>query len=103
MKQVKNAAEFKYDKDHYTVVWLFDQSSCHRKFDEHALLVKNIFSQRRWATACLRHSMGKTTPKHDWLSQGFVNNFGRAWHQHGSVCLRTTCELCSPITTKDDR
>ena len=39
MKQVENAAnivDIKYDKDNYTVVWLFDQSSCHRKFDEKA-------------------------------------------------------------------
>ena len=45
MAQVENAvniADFKYDKDRYTVVWLFDQSSCHRKFGDHALLAKNI-------------------------------------------------------------
>ena len=39
MKQIENAAntvDIKYDKDNYTVVWLFDQSSCHRKFDEKA-------------------------------------------------------------------
>ena len=45
MKQVENAAnivDIKYDKDNYTVVWLFDQSSCHRKFGEKALLAKNI-------------------------------------------------------------
>ena len=45
MEQMKNAADiadFKYERSQYTVVWLFDQSSCHRKFDEHALLAKNI-------------------------------------------------------------
>ena len=45
MKQVENAAkiaDFKYPKDDYTIVWLFDQSSCHRKFDEQALLAKKI-------------------------------------------------------------
>ena len=38
MAQVRNAvdiADIKYRRDRYTVVWLFDQSSCHRKFDEY--------------------------------------------------------------------
>ena len=45
MKQIENAAnivDVKYDMDNYTVVWLFDQSSCRRKFDEKALVAKNI-------------------------------------------------------------
>ena len=45
MAQVKNAADIadvKYPPNRYTVVWLFDQSSCHRKFDEHVLLARNI-------------------------------------------------------------
>ena len=45
IKQVEYAAkiaDFKYPKDDYTIVWLFDQSSCHRKFNEQALLAKNI-------------------------------------------------------------
>lgn len=44
MEQVKNAADiasFKYGHSH-TIVWLFDQSSCHRKFDEHALQAKSL-------------------------------------------------------------
>ena len=35
-------ADIKYEGDRYTVVWLFVQSSCHRKFDERALQAKNI-------------------------------------------------------------
>jgi hypothetical protein len=45
MEQMKNAvdiADIKYRGDRYTVAWLFDQSSCHRKFDERALQAKNI-------------------------------------------------------------
>ena len=45
MAQLKNAediVDFKYPPNHYTVVWLFDQSSCHRKFNDQALLAKNI-------------------------------------------------------------
>ena len=45
MAQLKNPADiadFKYPPNHYTVVWLFDQSSCHRTFDDQALLAKNI-------------------------------------------------------------
>ena len=45
MKQIENAAnivDIKYDKNKYTVVCLFDQSNCHRKFDEKALWAKNI-------------------------------------------------------------
>ena len=46
MEQVKNTAniaEFKYERSQYTVVQLFHQGSCHRKFDKHALLVKKSF------------------------------------------------------------
>ena len=45
MSQVKIAcdiAEAKYDPSKHTVVFVFDQSSCHKKFDEKALLAKNI-------------------------------------------------------------
>ena len=42
MKNVVDIAEVKYKSDKFTLLWLFDQSSCHRKFGEHALLVKNI-------------------------------------------------------------
>ena len=42
MAQVKTAsdiAEAKYDTSKHTIVFVFDQSSCHRKFDKKALLV----------------------------------------------------------------
>ena len=45
MAQMRNAvdiADIKYKRDHYTVVWLFDQSSCQRKFDEYVLQARNI-------------------------------------------------------------
>ena len=38
MEQVKNAAKIA----EFKLVWLFDQSSCHHKFHEHALQAKNI-------------------------------------------------------------
>ena len=44
MEQITNAADivsFKYGHSH-TIVWLFDQSSCHRKFNECALQAKSI-------------------------------------------------------------
>ena len=45
MAQVKNAcdiAEVKYRPNQHTIVFVFDQSSCHTKYDDHALLAKNI-------------------------------------------------------------
>ena len=45
MSQVKiayNIAEAKYNPAKHTLVFVFDQSSCHRKFDEKALIAKNI-------------------------------------------------------------
>ena len=45
MAQVKNACdivEVKYPHHQHTFVLVFDQSSCHTKYDDHALLVKNI-------------------------------------------------------------
>ena len=45
LAQVKNAcdiAEVKYPHCQHTLVFIFDQSSCHTKYDDHTLLVKNI-------------------------------------------------------------
>ena len=45
MSQVKIAcdiAEAKYDTSKHTLVFIFDQSSCHKKFDDKALIAKNI-------------------------------------------------------------
>ena len=45
MAQVKNAcdiAEVKYSLDKHTIIFVFDQSSCHTKYDDHAHLAKNI-------------------------------------------------------------
>ena len=35
-------AEFKHPADKHTIVWLFDQSSCHRAFAKDALNAKNM-------------------------------------------------------------
>ena len=45
MAQVKKAcdiAEAKYPLDKHTIAFVFDQSSCHTKYDDHALLAKSI-------------------------------------------------------------
>ena len=45
MAQVKNACDFaeaKYPLNKHTIVFVFDQSSCHTKYDDNALLAKNI-------------------------------------------------------------
>ena len=44
MEQINNAADIadiKYGATH-TIVWLFDQSSCHKKYDNHALQASKI-------------------------------------------------------------
>ena len=46
LAQVKNACDIavvKYPHPQHTLVFIFDQSSCHTKYDDHALLSKNIF------------------------------------------------------------
>ena len=45
MQQIENACDITeslYDITTHTIVWIFDQSSCHRKFHEQALIAKNI-------------------------------------------------------------
>ena len=45
MAQLKSAcyiAECKYDPAKHTIVFVFDQSSCHKKIDEKALIAKSI-------------------------------------------------------------
>ena len=39
-------AEFKYPADKHTIVWLFDQSSCHRAFAEDALKNAKVMNVR---------------------------------------------------------
>ena len=48
MKQMATAcdiASFKYPPHSHTVVFVLDQSSCHRKFEEKALIPRNIWSR----------------------------------------------------------
>ena len=45
MVQVENAcniAESKYNISKHKIVWIFDQSSCRKKYDEHAFIAKNL-------------------------------------------------------------
>lgn len=45
MKQIERAfkiAEYKYNPSMHTIVWLFDQSSCHRAFAPDAPNVNNM-------------------------------------------------------------
>ncbi len=42
MKNACDIAEVKYPPSTHTVVFILDQSSCHKKFAEHALIAKNI-------------------------------------------------------------
>ena len=45
MKIACNIAQFKYPPHTHTVVFILDQSSCHRKFDEKALLARIILDK----------------------------------------------------------
>ena len=45
MVKVENAcniAESKYNISKHKIVWIFDQSSCDKKYDEHAFIAKNL-------------------------------------------------------------
>ena len=42
IKDAARIAEFKYPSDRFTVVWLFDHSSCHRAFADDALNAKRM-------------------------------------------------------------
>ena len=42
MEQMKKACDIKYPSNSHTIVFVLDQSSCHKKFDQHALIPKNI-------------------------------------------------------------
>ena len=42
MQQKLQIAQFKYETNNHSLVWLFDQCSCHRKFHELALQAKYI-------------------------------------------------------------
>ena len=45
MKIACDIAQFKYPPHSHTVVFILDQSSCHRKFDEKALLARIILDK----------------------------------------------------------
>ena len=56
MANVKNAAfiiNFKYTSGKFTIVWLFDHSSCHQAFAEDALNVKSMSLRPSCAKPCM--------------------------------------------------
>ena len=42
MKDACDIAKSKYDPAKHSIVFVFDQNCCHKKFDERALIAKNI-------------------------------------------------------------
>ena len=42
MKTASDISEFKYPSHSHSIAFILDQSSCHRKFDEKALIARNI-------------------------------------------------------------
>ena len=85
MKTACDIAEFKYPSHSHSIAFILDQSSCHRKFDEKALIARNILVKdggpRRIRDTCL----GRPTTVHSaarWFRKGFENNPQRSWHQH---------------------
>ena len=60
MNNVKDAAviaKFKYPSDKYTIIWLFDQSSCHRAYAEDSLNVLRMNKRPGGGQACMRDTM----------------------------------------------
>ena len=96
MKQMENAAkiaDFKYPKHDYTVAWLFDQSSCHRKFDEQALLAKNILVKDGGPRRVRDTVWGKTASHGDRRRNCCKRaQFCWRWVSTRRVCVRMICE-----------
>ena len=46
-------AEFKYKKEKHSIMWLFDQSSCHKAYAENALNVKRMNVRPGGAQPCM--------------------------------------------------
>lgn len=60
MKNVQDAvkiANHKYPSDNYTILWLFDQSSCHRAYADDALNVANMNKYPGGAQPCMRDTV----------------------------------------------
>ena len=60
MANVKDAAaiaKFLFPAERYTIVWIFDQSSCHRAFSENALNARRMNVRPGGAQPCLRDTM----------------------------------------------
>lgn len=60
MKNVKDAAaiaNFKYPSDKYTIIWLIDQSSCHKTYAEDSLSVLRMNKRPGGSQACMRDTI----------------------------------------------
>ena len=68
IKSALQIAEYNYPMESHTIVWLFDQSSCHRAFAEDALNVRRMNVRPGGAQPRLRNSVGEA---------GAVNGDGR--------------------------
>ena len=55
--------EFKYRPDEYTVVWLFDQSSCHRAYVSDDLNVNNMNVKSGGKQATMHDNVWAGTPQ----------------------------------------
>lgn len=66
MQQVESAAdiaEFKYPDNTHPLVWLFNQSSCHRKMDAMALQASKLLVMDGTSTGT-RHYLGWSATEH---------------------------------------
>ena len=56
VKDAASIAEFLFSSEKYTILWLFDQSSCHRAFAEDALNARRMNVHPGGVQPCLRET-----------------------------------------------
>ncbi len=63
IEKAANIAEFKYRSDKYTVVWLFDQSSCQKAYADDALNAKRMNVKPGGAQPSMRDTVWARKPQ----------------------------------------
>ena len=104
MANVKDAAtiaEYLFPADRYTIVWLFDQSSCHRAFSEDVLNSQRMNVRPGGAKPHMRGTMwaGSIQPMVD--ENGVPKGMRRVLEERGinTVSMKANCVcmvVCPP-------
>ena len=103
VERAAKIAEFKYRSDKNTVVWLFDQSSCHKAYAEDALNAKRMNVKPGGAQPHMRDTEWAGKPQKLVDRHGIPKGMRRSVASTQKECLPMTCASYSLTTRTSEK